>query len=691
MPTLRRLVAAAFSPAACALAAVAQAPAVLTEHRVAELRAVSSAAVSPDGARIAYTLTVPRKPGVDEDGGSWTELHIVERSTGTSRPYVTGKGNVGSLAWTPDGTAIAFLAKREGDKASALYLLPLDGGEARRAVGLETAIQAFSLAPDGRRVALVAEEPADPAVKQRQDKGFKQEVYEEEERFARLWVAQLFADQEKPRKLDAEGHVYQVEWSPVDDRLLVSRAPTPLVDDQYMRQRVAIVDGSSGKLVTSIDNPGKLGAIRWSPDGARVALISAADIHDPAAGRLLVADAASGGFFDALPGYAADVDAFAWQDADTLVYLASHGCETAFEQVDVGAGRGENLEQIVAPGALIFSSVALSADGQVAAFTASTSQHPPELFSMDRGQSAPARHTSSNPWLADVRLAKQELIRFRARDGLELEGVLLRPLDEVAGKRYPLIVYVHGGPEAHEQNGWQTGYSKPGQVAATRGFAVFHPNYRGSTGRGVEFSKLSQGDPAGAEFDDLVDAVDHLVGLGLADQDKVGITGGSYGGYATAWGATRYSERFAAGVMFVGIGDKVSKVGTTDIPDEEYYVHALKRPWEDWQFLLERSPIYHAGNSRTPLIILHGKDDPRVNPGQSRELYRHLKLRGHAPVRLVFYPGEGHGNRKACARLDYNLRLMQWLEHYLQGPGGAPPPPELDYAESPSVGESSDR
>ena len=157
-------------------------------------------------------------------------------------------------------------------------------------------------------------------------------------------------------------------------------------------------------------------------------------------------------------------------------------------------------------------------------------------------------------------------------------------------------------------------------------------------------------------------------------------TGGSYGGYATAWLSTRYSERIAAGVMFVGISDKISKVGTTDIANEEFNVHARKRPWDDWQHLLERSPIYYAGNCKTPLLILHGKDDPRVNPGQSRELYRHLKMHALAPVRLVLYPGEGHGNRRSASRFDYNLRQLQWLEHYLKGPGGAPPPYELDYA-----------
>jgi dipeptidyl aminopeptidase/acylaminoacyl peptidase len=272
-------------------------------------------------------------------------------------------------------------------------------------------------------------------------------------------------------------------------------------------------------------------------------------------------------------------------------------------------------------------------------------------------------------------------VRYRARDGLELEGLLIRPMDAQPGVRYPLILVAHGGPESHYSNGWLTSYSSPGQVAAARGFAVFYPNYRGSTGRGVAFSKLSQADAAGKEFDDLVDGVDHLVGMGLVERARVGITGGSYGGYASAWAATRYSDRFAASVMHVGISDNVSKFGTSDIPYELNLVHHRKWPWEDWTYFLERSPIYHVDKSRTPILILHGADDPRVHPGQSLELYRHLKVRTKTPVRLVLYPGEGHGNRRAASRLDYNLRLMQWMEHYLKGPGGAPPAPELSYEE----------
>jgi dipeptidyl aminopeptidase/acylaminoacyl peptidase len=238
---------------------------------------------------------------------------------------------------------------------------------------------------------------------------------------------------------------------------------------------------------------------------------------------------------------------------------------------------------------------------------------------------------------------------------------------------------VHGGPEGHRRNGWLSTYGSPGQVLAARGFAVFYPNYRGSTGRGVEFSKLGQADPAGGEFDDLVDAVDHLVDIGLVDRDRVGVTGGSYGGYATAWCATRYSDRFAAGVMRVGISNKISKVGTTDIPREDLLVHSRKLVYDEFEFFLERSPIAHAKGARTPLLILHGKDDPRVSVTQSREMYRALKMNTQTPVRLVLYPGEEHGNKRAAARYDYMLRSLRWMEHYLNGPGGEAPPYRLQY------------
>ena len=652
---------------------------VLTPERVARIRSVSTALVSPDAKTIAWVQSVPRAPGVEEDGGAWSELWLEDFAGGKPRRFLGPKGEFSAPEWTADGRGIAFLARRGDDKAAALYILPADGGEARRAALLPNGISGYSLAPDGKHVALLGAAPLPAARKREQDRGFKEEVYEEDWRPTQVFIATLF-DEASAKALTLPGSVFSVHWSPNDERIAVALAPTPLTDDEYMSQRLTVVDSGTGSVLAKIDNPGKLGDWGWSPDGNWIALLSGADIHDPVAGRLCVAPASGGAPVELLPGLEGDVMAFDWQGsgdmANSLLCCIDQGVVSSFEIVEaIRSGavvQNGTRKVIVPPGEPALSAISASRDGQHAVFVGSTAAHPPEVFRMSHGDGALARVTDSNPWLKEVEFGKQEIVKHKARDGVELEGILVRPLHEEQGKRYPLILCVHGGPESHEVNGWQTGYSKPGQMAAAQGIAVFYPNYRGSTGRGLAFAKLSQGDAAGKEFDDLVDAVDALVESGLVDKDKVGITGGSYGGYATAWCSTRYSERFAAGVMFVGISDKISKVGTTDIPNEEFYVHALKRVWDDWKFYLERSPIYWAEKCKTPLLILHGKDDPRVNPGQSRELYRQLKVRGNVPVRLVLYPGEGHGNRKACARLDYCERMMQWFTTYLQGDAKLP-------------------
>jgi dipeptidyl aminopeptidase/acylaminoacyl peptidase len=656
----------------------------LSLKQIAELSAIGAAAISPDAKFVAYTRSVPRKPGIDEDGTSWSELWLLDAKSGAQRPFVTGKVGVSSVDWLPDSSAVTFVQKRSDDKAASLYVLPVDGGEARRALACAEGVGAYSLSPDGKRVAYLAPEPEKASVKKAREKGFAQEIYEEDWRAARVWIASLFDETAKPTALTLVGHAHSVRWSPVDDRVLVAVAPTPAVDDEYMEQRLVVVDVAKNAVVAKIDNTGKLGGAAWSPDGARIAFVSAADKNDPSAGRLMIAASSGGKPAELQPGLEGDCNAFGWQNASNLLTVTHRGVWSTLDKLTLGAdGALASAKQLVATGGPVLTSMTLSDDGQHAAFVASAPTHPPELYTMSHGDAAPARRTNSNAWLDKLRLAPQELVTYKARDGQSIEGLLVRPLDEVAGRRYPLVMYVHGGPESHHSNGWLTNYGDPAQTLAANGYFVMHTNYRGSTGRGVAFSKLSQGDPAGKEFDDLIDAVDFLVGKGWVDSAKVGVTGGSYGGYATAWLSTRHSGRFAAGVMFVGISDKLSKVGTTDIPNEEYYVHALHRPWEKWSFLLERSPIHEAGNCRTPLLILHGKDDPRVNPGQSREMYRHLKLRSKAPVRLVLYPGEGHGNRKAAARYDYSLRLVQWFDHYLRGSGGEMPAWELDYGLEP--------
>ena len=648
----------------------------LTEKDVAKIQTVTSVAISPDGKHIAYTLSVPRDPLTEKDGPARNHLHVVDLA-GNSRPFVTGDNSVSAVEWTPDGSGISFLSKRGDDKFTCLYVIPANGGEAQQVVSHAASISAYTWHPNGKSVGFLATDPETKEKKQLAEKGFKAEIYEEDVPNVHIWVAKLDSDSdEQHKRVKVDGSASELHWSPNGKFFVVAVAPTAKIDDFYMYRRIRFLDAESGNVVARVNNPGKIGPIAWSPDSTKIAFCSGEDINDPSEGRLMVAGIDGKLSGDLMPEYKPNIQSIIWKDDNTIGFVADDGCLTALGTVST-EGRAPNI--VVQPGGDIFADVSIADDRNTAAFLGSNPSHPAEVFVMNGDSHQFTRLTNSNHWLANFELGEQMIVRYKARDGETVEGIVIKPVGAQNGKKYPLIVAVHGGPEAHIQQSWVTRYSYPGQVAAGRGIAVFYPNYRGSTGRGVAFAKAHQSDYGGKEFNDIIDGIDFLVDQGLVDKEKVGITGGSYGGFATAWCSTFHSERFAAGVMFVGISNQISKSGTTDIPEEMYLVHARKRIWEDWQFFLERSPIYYVEKARTPLLILHGKNDPRVHPSQSMELYRNLKILGKVPVRLVFYPGEGHGNRNASARYDYNLRMMRWMEHYLTGSGGDPPPSKLEY------------
>lgn len=462
-------------------ASIAAAQDVFTPHHVAKLRLVASAAMAPDGSEIAYVVSVPRSP-LEEDGAAWEELHLVS-ADGSSRAFVTGQVNVAAPRWTPDGQHILFLARRASDDTRALYLLARNGGEARRLVTHETDIVSFDVSADGRQVAFLARAAV---AKERQElarRGFNQEVFEETLLPVRVWVAPI-ANHEAgaARLIDLPGSASVVTWDPAGARVMVVYAPTPLVDDDLMRRRVHIVDAAGGALIGKIDNPGKIGQVSWSPDGDTLAMVSAADLNDPAEGRLMVTPAKGGSLRDVLPQYQAHVRGFAWKDADTLVYFADEGVESVIGEV---RRDGSAQRTLVAPGqGPIVTAMDRGRSGAIA-LVAEAPRHPSEVFLLTAAGGEPRRLTDVNPWLATMRLAPQETVTYKARDGLELQGILIRPLDEQRGQRgqrYPLILTVHGGPEARDANGWRTSYANAGQVGAAQGFAVFYPNTAAARG-----------------------------------------------------------------------------------------------------------------------------------------------------------------------------------------------------------------
>ena len=639
----------------------------LTPKDVAKMQQVNEIAMAPSGEKAIYTLQVQADPEKENKPASY-HLYLADLATGNSIPYVSTM-SVSNIAFRPNHNTITFLGKRSSDETTSLYEISMNGGEAQKIYSFKTSIGDYKWASDGSHVAFMAQ---DTITYERSSLPYHPEVYEENLKQRRGYVANVDMPDHGPHQVQVEGSIYQMRWSPNGEKLAIAVAPSPLVDDYYMHQQVKIVDYEGKQILAEINHEGKLGQIGWSPDGSKLAMIAGADIHDPTAGRLLVVSANGGKPTQLKPQYEGMFDQFKWTGNNKLHYLSSEGVWSTYGSINAD---GSNMNTIVGKGDTNLSSFDRTSNGATI-FTASSATHPQELYQL--ADNNVKRVTNTNAWLKKKKLAKQEVVTWTADDGTELQGILVYPVGYEEGKQYPMITTVHGGPESHYNHGWVTNYSDAGQVGAAQGYFVFYPNYRGSTGRGETFAKSSQGDLAGAEFDDIVAGVDELVEEGLVDGNKVGVTGGSYGGYATGWMATKYTDRFAAGVMFVGISDNISKWGTSDIPEELFLVHARKRIWEDYQGYLERSPIYYAGQANTPLLIMHGKEDTRVDPSQSYELYRHIKTRTDTPVRLVLYPGEGHGNRNSTARYDYNLRMMRWFNQYLKGQQQARPDVEME-------------
>ena len=647
--------------AGVSLAATAQAR-PMTPQDVAQLESVGTIAVSPDGSRVAYTTASVPDVVAGEDNGSTQQQLKMAYGPDNTRVFLPEDVSVSTVEFSPDGRMVSFLWSKD-DEDRAVWGIAVDGGAQMKLAAIDDAgVSSYAWAPDGSTLYLLASAAPDKDRKAEAKKGFNAVVYEEEERFNRLFAARAGSKEidATPREITVPGYVTSFKLTPDGKLGIVESQPTPRIDDTYTASRINILDLGTGRVLRTVETPGKLGDLEISPDGRQLSLVAGIDQHDPAATTLHLVDVASGAYRALNQGAPEAVGDTEWLANGQLAAIVDKGADTILRMYNADGSVAQEID----PGELV--PTALENGGSDSLFVrADSPRHPGELFALNGSQFT--RWTSHNPWLAEIDFGTQRTMTYTARDGQQIEGILIEPAGGVPRGGAATIMMVHGGPEAHYTNGWLTAYSMPGQVGAGQGYAVFHPNYRGSTGYGTAFSKQHQGDYAGKEFDDIVDAKRALVAEGVTDADRTGITGGSYGGFASAWGATYYSSEYAASVMFVGISNNISKFGTTDIPNEMYLVHERKWPWEEWDHLLERSPIYHVDRAETPILIMHGAEDTRVSPTQSYELYRNIKVRKpDTPVRLVLFPGEGHGNRLAASRYDYNLRMMQWFDTYLK-------------------------
>ncbi len=635
---------------------------IFSSSDVFKIKTCSNVQISPDGKWIAYTVSIERQPD-DEPGGVYNELHVISVETGENKLFITGKVNISSPQWSPDGSKIAFLSNRWNSKGSQVWLIPIDGGEAVQITHSETSISDFRWHPSGKKIAYLATTTRSKQEKELEKKGYGFIFYEENIQHRNLYLMDI--EHDNVEQLTDSVTVWDFEFSTDGTTIAASISELNLIDHRYMFRQIYLLDLSTKKLNLLVKNPWKLGNYAFSPDGARLAYAAAREQKDHQVSQVYVIDTKGGESKNlTVHNFRGHAEWVGWKDNNTILYYSGEGVYPTLSLVKATGSKRDAILNSQNTG-FIFDSPSYTTDFKNFAMVGNAPDMPGNIYYWQPGKE-PKKLTALNSWLTEKKIGKQEVIRYSARDGREIEGLLIYPVDFQSGTKSPLIVIVHGGPESHYSNGWLTRYSSPGQVLAGKGYVVFYPNYRASTGYGVDFALQGYKDAAGKEFDDIADGIEHLINQGIADAERVGLMGGSYGGYAAAWFSSYYTRYVKAVCMFVGISDLISKRGTTDIPCEELYVHSGKKLEQIWEISLQRSPLYWAHQSKTAVLILGGTDDTRVHPSQSLEYYRRLKMNDHPAVRFIQYPGEGHGNRKQPGRIDYLYRTLAWLDWYVK-------------------------
>jgi dipeptidyl aminopeptidase/acylaminoacyl peptidase len=659
--------------------ALLHAPASAQEHAVTiddilALKAVGSATVSPDGMHVLYTVR-----GWEEERDrmeSRTRIWKVPAAGGAARQITYGERGDSQPQWSPDGRHISFLSARgtgtgEDAPRPQIYLMRSDGGEAWKLTDVKDGVTGYAWSPDSQRIAYVTVDPRPAAqeadIRRRDD----ERVFENDFRYTHIWTIDVSS---KQTARVTEGTAWTVRgapsWSPDATRLVFAAGVTTMLRDY--RADVYIADLATKRVEKISTDAASDGQPEWSPDGAFIAWVVQPAMGQPLAdgtlpspvnnNRLAVYDVTRKTIKD-LGGRDFDLDAGAprWSaDGKSIVFTAGKRAYSEVFRLDPATGRYTQLTQ---QKTLQFGS--RSQDGRVVAVTMDSPTTPSEVYVTDSTFASFRKLTSTNPQATNFALGDTEVVTWKSSDGVEVEGVLLKPVGYQAGKKYPLLVVAHGGPAGAFVNNYRVGGLEGGQLYAGQGWAVLYPNPRGSTNYGEKFLQANINDWGGGDYRDIMAGVDALIARGLADPDRLAHIGWSYGGYMTAWVISQTS-RFKAAMVGAGLTNMVSMYGTNDIPNVLTTYFGGIAGKDTLSLYNARSAMTHIDKVTTPTLILHGGNDERVPTGQAYELFRGLKDRGKT-VELVFYPREGHGISEYYHVKDRLTRIQDWVTRYTLG------------------------
>jgi len=639
--------------------AAAQTQRPMSFEDVLAIKAVTGAKISPDGKLVLYELAYSDL----KENQPRNEIWLASTTPGTfqSRKFTSGREDR-SPQWSPNGQWVAFLGTRGGatsgePQRAQIYVIPAAAGEAEALTDAKGGVTAFAWSPDSTRIAFVATVPLTEAQDKDQKEKNDARVIDADYRFSHLWVIDT-ASKKSNEIVKSDAVLSEPQWSTDGTRLAYVSRPTPKPDDGALSDiYVTSADGSTTRKLLENDGPDE--TPRWSPDSKWIAL----NTRDAAHGELgilhLAVIPADGGKARELisdpDGAATDM---IWSaDGTSLYFRAPHHSTTQVYRVSINGGAPEALTKEEAT----VTSFSVSSDGTRMAFSRSDLQRAPELFASAFPRGSAERVTDHNAFLQGIVLGRSEVISWRGRDGLPLEGLLIYPAGYQSG-RVPLVAAIHGGPSGVWAQAFPRGGNNYAHVWAGKGWAVFMPNIRGSSGYGEKFQLANLRDWGGMDFRDIQLGIDDLVRRGIADPDRLAQSGWSYGGYMTAWTLTQ-TNRFKAVVVGAGITDLFSMYPTNDLQRvlEGYFGDT---PWNALESYQRSSAMTFIKQAKTPTLILHGAADVRVPVSQAQELYVGLR-KNNVPAQMVVFPREGHGFTEPRHILDKMKRETEWIEKYI--------------------------
>jgi dipeptidyl aminopeptidase/acylaminoacyl peptidase len=624
---------------------------------------VGSPEVSPDGKWILYSIS----KYCEEKETRVSNLFLRPMAGGEPMRLTGGYGGESGYTWHPGSEKVAFSARRNG-KSSQIYVININGGEAMEVTTIETGASSPQWSPDGKKISFyssVGSKYSD------EEKEFFGDVrYAKHLRYyhlgpgwddgsrRRIFVVDLETGETKQLTDGAcadEGD-HSMVWSP-DSKEIAFVSNREKEWWNTIDTNIFIVSLETGEIRQFNDNPGPDHSPNYSPDGKWLAWRASYEYNYESENYKVVVAPAAGGDFKALTEKLdRNINWFDWNNASSRIYFtaASHGSRN-LQYVDVAE---PEVFVDVTTGVNSLRGINIL-DEKTFVFSNSNGEMPSEIFKMKDGEMHQLTSDASESWEPyDISPTKE--IWITNSDGIKVQGWLIKPVGYKDGDTYPLILQIHGGPHGMYGPRLSTTY----QMYAQNGFGVLYTNPRGSEGYGEEFKAVIQEDWNTAPFTDIMEFVDYVIANEGADPDKLGVTGGSYGGYLTNY-VIGNTDRFSAAISVAGLSNMVSFYGTTD---EQFFPEKEMKgsPWENRDAYIFNSPLWHAEKFTTPTMVVHGEDDWRVRPEQGRQLFTALQKMG-VPSVYVEFPGEQHGVRGFKHRITLSKLTMDWWKHWLMG------------------------